>query len=284
MHRKIAIVGLLSWTGICLTAGPLRADVGYPSGVQTFESMAVGADLNTLIPWFTVNSSVPDTLYTVVAADDVLGVVGPRGSSTRWLRVDDQDGGAVQNRFYSGVVVTPIVENYHWRFFINLEAMPPGGVGTKPRVTIQHLDGSFQNAWGIEWASTGSSLVVTGIGGVAASTPLYSFGPGTDVGEWVQIDLFVDFTGNMVSATANGGAPVALPINLSATADKTQYRFCYRGENTGNVNKMLIDDVGVAVGAAEIPAASSWGMLVLTLTGVAAGTILMRRSLLTARG
>ena len=111
MHFRNGVVGAIALVGVLVYVDGVRADVGYPSGVQTFETMAVGADINTLPPWFTVNSSIPDTLFTVKAADDVLGVVGPRGSSTRWLRVDDQDGGAVQNRFYSGEVIAPIVEN-----------------------------------------------------------------------------------------------------------------------------------------------------------------------------
>jgi hypothetical protein len=278
MHFK---TGLMV-TGLFLSGlgSTVRADVGYPAGTQDFETMNVGDDVNTVGDWFTVNTSVPPDLYTVLAADDVLGTPTTRGSSTRWLRVTDQDAGNVQNRFYSGNVISPAVENYTWTFYINLETIPPGAGATKPKLTIQHMDNAtalFANAWGIEFTSTGANLTVLGIGGTASSTPLYSLASPTGIGDWVKLTLKVNFTANVVSAQFNDGGNVSLPINLVATGDKKVFRFCYRGEGTGNAQTMLVDDVSVAVGV-PVPAASEWGLVVLSLIGLTAGTILFGRS------
>lgn len=278
IDSRLVLVGAYALL-LAAPVGVAHGDVIYPSDVQTFESMNVGDAVETLSPWFSVNDSIPASLFTVVAADDVLGTPTQHGGSDRWLRIDDQDGGAVQNRFYSGNVVAPVVENYRWTWDINLEQTPPGGGAVKPKLTIQHFDTTaFANAWGIEFNDVGARLIVLGIGGVAGSVVLYNYGPGTGIGAWVRLELSVDFTSNMVSARANGGSPVSLPINLSGTADKKQHRFCYRGEGAGNVNKMLLDDVSVASGdAAPIPAASEWGLVVMALLLTSAATIVRTR-------
>jgi len=242
--RAISAAAFLIVAGFASTA---RADVEHPFGTQTFESMDVGDDINTLVPWFSVNTP-PESPFTVVAADDVLGTPTTRDGSTRWLRVTDQDAGNVQNRFYSGAVISPAVANYTWVFYVNLEMTPPGGTDTKPKLVIQHNNSPFANAWGIEFTSTGANLIVLGIGGAPASTPLYPLASPTGVGDWVKLLLYVDFDNNMVSASANGGPSVSLPINLAATADKKVHRFCFRGEGTGNASKLLVDDVSVVVG------------------------------------
>ena len=253
-------------------------DVQYPSGTQDFEALPVGIGIDAgLPPWFTVNTSAPPSLYTVVGADDVLGSQTPRGSSTRWLRVSDTDAANIQNRFYSGTIVAPAVENYAWTFWVNLEALPPGGGATKPKLVIQHNDaGGFANAWGIEFTSTGANLIVLGIGGTAASTPLYSISSPTGIGDWVQIRLSVIFQNNTVSASVNGASTVSLPINLVGTADKKVFRFCYRGEGTGNANTMLVDDVSFEV-TPPIPALSEWAVTVLALLLINAGVVLAGR-------
>ncbi len=252
-------------------ASIVHADVQYPSGTQNFESMNVGDDVAVVGAWFTVNTSAPPSLYTVLGADDLLGTPTTRGSSTRWLRVKDQDAANVQNRFYSTPVMSPAVENYQWTFYINLETTPPGGASVKPKITIQHFDtAAYANAWGIDFTSTGANLIVLGIGGPAASFPLYGLIGSTGVGQWVKLTLNVNFNTNTVSATVNDGVTAFLPINLSATADKKDFRFCYRGEGTGNANTMLIDDVSVAVGAAipspptAVPTVSQWGLALMT--------------------
>lgn len=226
-----------------------------PGGLDDFESLLLGDTVEGMINYAFVNTSTTTGIYTVRTVNDVLGVVGPRpgSTSTQWLRIRDQDSGNLQNRWYTQPLSTGGDFDYTWTFFINIEETPPSGAAGKPRLVVQHLDGSFQNAWGVEFANTGASLVVTGIGGTAASTPLYALSGPTAIGQWVRLDLSVDFTGNTVSAAFNSGTPVSLPINLSGTADKSQFRFCYRGEGTGNINTMLIDDISVAVTVVGAP-------------------------------
>lgn len=247
----------LGW--VAFMAVGAHAEVAYPSGTQDFESMAVGDSVDSL-GWIIVNGSAPPTNFQIRAADDVLGVTGPRDGSTRWLRAVDTDGGPVQNRFYSPTIQTPQVLSYVWTYYVNLEATPPGGADTKPKIVVQHLNGAFANAWGIEFTDTGANLIVTGIGGPAASTPLYPLAAPTGVGDWVKIQLAVDFDSNQVLASANGGPLASLPISL--TGDKTTFRFCYRGEGPGNVATMLIDDVSLRV-QEPVPATTGWGMAVL---------------------
>lgn len=263
----------------------VRADVQYPAGTQSFETMNVGDDVSTIGAWFSVNTSAPLELFTVRAANDVLGNTTPRGSSTRWLRVTDQDSSDVQNRFYSTHITSPMIENYQWTFFVNLETSPPGGANTKPKLTIQHNStAGFANAWGIEFTSTGANLIVLGIGGAAASTPLYSLVSATGIGRWVKLTLTVNFDDNTVTASVNNGASASLPINLSATADKKLFRICYRGEGLGNAGIMLVDDVSVAVGQAipppkiSVPVASKYGLVLMTALLLAALALRFGRS------
>ncbi len=270
MYSNLRVITLGSAFFLALLVTTVHADVQYPSGTQDFETMNVGDDVGVVGVWFTVNTSAPPELFTVLAADDVLGNPGPRESSTRWLRVTDQDASNVQNRFYSTPITSPTSQNYQWTYYVNLETTPPGGANTKPKITIQHFDTTaFANAWGVEFTSTGANLIVLGIGGAASSTPLYGLFGTTGIGQWVKLTLTVDFDGNTVSARVNNGSSTSLPINLSPTADEKSFRFCYRGEGSGNAATMLIDDVSVAVGEAipprkrPVPAVSDWSKALL---------------------
>jgi hypothetical protein len=278
MNRKnqwtmaTSVFALAGWAAFA------AAEVQYPEGTQDFEAMSVGASVESLFDWVVVNNSAPPSQFQILAANDVLGDVQVHNTSTRWLRVDDQDGTDVQNRFYSPPVTSPSDQDYAWTFFVNLEAMPPGGAGTKPKIVVQHLAPGFANVWGIEFAATGASLIVTGPGGPAASTPLYPISGSTGVGEWVRIRLAVDFSTNRVSAQANNAVPVSLPINPAPALDKKVFRFCYRGEGPGNVNRMLIDDVTVQVGASlPTPTVSEWGLVVMALLLITGGKVFFHR-------
>jgi hypothetical protein len=234
-----------------MLAPSATGEVGYPQGVQDFEAFSPGEDLASVLPnWVIVSDSAPASNFTLEIANDVLSDCQKRCDSSRWLRSTDIDGGNVQNRYYSPAVVSQGEDTYQWSFYVNLETTPPGGANTKPKLTIQHRNAgnAFANAWGIEFADTGASLIVTGIGGAAASTPLYSLSGATGVGQWVKLDLIVNLTTDVVSASANNGEPVSLPINL-ASPNPNEFRFCYRGEGAGNVQTMLVDDVAVCVGS-----------------------------------
>lgn len=272
------IATLLVFLSLGLAAGPARADIAFPSGIEDFEAFPVGTPASGIPDWVVVNDTPGTATFTV--ANDVLGVVTPRGASTHWLRVDDAEAGNVQNRFYSGVVIADVDPlSYQWVFYVLHEMTPPGGAAVKPKLTIQHIDTpGFTNSWGIEFTDLGANLIVLGNGGPPASTPLYSLGSPTGIGDWIRLELHVDFVGNEVSANVNGGAFVSLPIGLPGTADKKIQRFCYRGEGTDNVNRMLIDDIEVAVTTPPaVPAVSTWGLMVMLLVGLVAMTLMRRR-------
>ncbi len=270
-HRLAVAFGVLP----LFATVSVRAEVEFPSGIQDYESMTLGASVATITDWVFVNASGAN--FTVVAANDVLTNVIPRGSSMQWLRITDVDDvEPLDNRFYSPNVVADPYTTYRWTYYANLENTPPS-TGSKPRFTVQHLGNTgFANAWGIEFTSTGANLIVTGIGGTAASTPLYSLASPTGIGDWVKLVLQVRFDNNTVSASVNDAPSVSLPINLVGTANKNIFRFCYRGEGAGNKVTMLLDDVSVVV-IPPIPAVSEWGLVVMGLLVVTAGLVTLHR-------
>ena len=216
--------------------GVVPSSLEFPGGTQDFEGMSLGDEIESIVDWVKVDTAAAG-LFTIRSVNDVQGVLGPRGSSTRWIRIQDDDL-VGQNRFYSPSITTPLTRNYTWTFWINLERTPPASPAVAPRLTIQH---DFTNSWGIEFTDTGANLVVTGNGGTPASTPIYSLVSPTGVGDWVKLELSVDFDANTVSASVNDVFAGSLPIALAA--NPSNYRFCYRGEGAGNVNTMLIDDI-----------------------------------------
>ena len=226
------------------TPDQIASQLQFPGGVQDFETMSLGDDVTAITGWPVVHTGDGPGLFTIKAVDDVMGVRAPRGSSTQWLRIRDQESADVQNRFYGPQISASHDVNYTWTFYINLEQTPPAGDASKPRFTIQHRDQSFINAWGIELAATGASLVVTADGGAEASVLLYELTADTAVNQWVKLTLSVDFDNKTVAASANDGNSVSLPIDLPAAAQR-KFRFCYRGEGSGNVASLLLDDVAV---------------------------------------
>lgn len=227
--------------------GTVPSRLMFPFSEQGFEGVLLGDEVFAVQGWSKIDESASG-VFTVRVVNDVAGRrgdVGPDEDSTRWLRIRDQEAGDLQNRFYSSTVVSPEETNYAWVFDVNLEDTPPGGSDVKPRFTVQHLDGSFADAWGIEFSSAGADLVVTGTGGTPAATPLYPLSSPTGVGDWVRIKIAVDFQAGVVRGSVNGVEAGSLPIDLSQTADPTQLRFCYRGEGAGNVATMLLDRLAV---------------------------------------
>ncbi|MEK6676551.1 MAG: hypothetical protein AABZ47_12975 [Planctomycetota bacterium] len=262
-----------------MAASLVQAEVGYPSGIQDFESMAVGNGVLTLPSWVVVNTSANPADFTVVAADDFDSMIQPRGTSTRWLRVRDVDAANVQNRFYSPGIVAPSTLDYKWVFWVNLETIAPGGTATKPKLVIQHRDGAnnYANAWGIEFTDTTANLAVLGIGGTPASTPLYTIASPNGLNDWVKLQLDVLFSEGIIEARFNNSSPVSLPINLNGNPQ--EFRFCYRGEGTGNVMTMLVDDVSVLVGNLPVkgPAVSFLGVAAMSILTVGVGAWVTRR-------
>jgi len=238
--------------------------IAWPSGTQDFEDMALGDAITTITDWVVVNTSATQSDFAIVATDNVNGgaSTGHAPGSTKWLRSTDIDGAAVQNRFYSAFVMAPAVPSeYTWTFWVNLENTPPTTSGnTLPKLTVQHpVSGTPTNLWGVQFDSASASLaVLNAAGGTVASTPMYAISGGTGVGSWVRIDLTVDLAGGTVSAATNSGTPVSLPIAPAGTVDLTSFRLCYRGEGTGNVQRLLLDDVAFS-GQFATSGVDAWG-------------------------
>lgn len=215
---------------------PVANDIAWPAGTQDFENMTVGDEFAALTSWVFVDLGG--------TGDYTIRCVGQGGApgSTRCLKVHDTDD-VDQNRAYTATVSAPSdPAAYRWTFYVNvLESV--GASATFPRVTIQHLDNvaQFANAWGIEFRNDGVHLMVTGIGGTAASS-LVRAAPYAN--EWLKLDLQVDFALDIVSLRVDDSASTELPVSLQVGADKAELRWCYRGEGAGNVATMLIDDIG----------------------------------------
>lgn len=225
------------------TPGSVATALLWQNTVENFEALAIGDSVQVLQGWPVVNAN---SNFFVRAANDTLGsTAAPPFSTTKWLRISDNDP-AASNRFYSNAITPPSTpQTYTWRFWLNIERLPASGIATSPRLTVQHDDGGFRNAFGIEIRNGGAFLVVTDIGGTEAATPFYSYTTGQGVGDWVLLDLETDFAANVVRARINGAGEVSLPISLSPSADRSLFRFCYRGEGVDNTAVLLLDDVRI---------------------------------------
>jgi hypothetical protein len=248
------------------SVGTVPSSLAAPSSIQDFESVLLGDEVDAIVDWVIVDSSAEAGAFTVRVVNDVLGDNGADGTgagngppvtppSTRWLRVRDQDAGDAQNRFYSPPITPASASDYAWSFYVNVESPFLGGGGNSPRLVVQHDAGSgggFANAWGVEFARETVNLVVTGIGGPESSVPLYAYGDDRSVGDWVKIDLAVDFDAGMVFASADDDGNFATaPVALNG--DPANFRFCYRGEGVGNTGTMLIDEISVEVADVDGP-------------------------------
>lgn len=227
------------------TGGLLHGSVDYtvvspadfPAFFEDFETLAVGDSVD-LLGWPIVSNSVNQADFTVTATDQI--APPQASSSTRSIRIADVDGSNAQNRFYSPTINSPSAISYTWRFLVNLETAPPGGSASKPRYTIQHSDNGFANAWGIELSDTSTDLIVTGIGGTAASV---SLGAALPLNVWTELRIRADFQTQTVTGWMGSAPGASLPIALTGAADV--FRLCYRGEGVGNVMTSYLDDVQV---------------------------------------
>lgn len=232
--------------------GTVPGTILSTGGIQDFENVSLGDTIEAIADWFIIDSSAIEGQFTARAVHDVNGSITPRGTSSRWIRIRDQDASDVQNRFYGGEIVASAFESYTWSFFINIEETPPApGASNFPRLLIQHNDGggNFVNTWGVELLSTGGFLVGPGL----VPQPLFPLSGATGLLNWIRIDFTVNFTASTISASVNSievvtDAPISLP-----DVSQTNFRFCYRGEGKGNTASILLDDLGLAFESAPMP-------------------------------
>lgn len=234
---------------------PVSTTFTWPSGAQNFETMGLGDGASSLVGWTVVDSSAPN-VFTIRGAADTYSATGiGSAGSTRWLRFNDADAGNVQNRFYTPTVTAPAAPaNYTWTWYVNFEEAIAPGATVFPRMVIQHVDGGFSNAWGVEFTNTAINLVVISPSG--AATPSTTPVDAAMFKQWVKLALTVNFTANTVALSVNNQVPVSATIAPSASLDKTQFRWCFRGEGTGNACKVLVDDISFTGSAGVAPTIS----------------------------
>jgi hypothetical protein len=225
---------------ITFTPPPIDNQIVWPSGTQTFQDMTDGDDATRITDWAIVTGGPS---FTVQAQS---GPARPGSSSTRWLHVLDSDA-AGSNRFYSAYATAPTTPTgYSWTMYVNLESTPPTSGSTRPKLAVQHQRsvGGPLTMWGIELRDTGAYLVTLDAAeAVIAEELLYTLSGETAVGEWVRLDITVDFDQNRIFAAYNDNPSVSLPFAIAPNMLANMFRFCYRGNGTGNVMQLKFDDL-----------------------------------------
>jgi hypothetical protein len=228
--------------------GTVTGGLVVPVGSEGLEAVPLGDTSLSLVGWVTVDTGTVGGDFDVRVIGDVQGAPSPAPvpGSSRWLRVRDQDGAAVQNRAYSNFLNTGgVVLPYEMAFHVNPLELPPASAGTRPRIVVQHtVSGVPTNAFGVEFDAAGADLVVLASAGPAALLPIAPL----PLGGWSRVVLRVDFAAGTVSASVGGSPEVVAPIALAAGFDAGNLRYCYRGEGAGNVATMLLDEIAFTFG------------------------------------
>ncbi len=237
-------------------SGPAVAtNFAWPGGSQTFETVSVGDTLNSLTGWTFVDTSAVPNTYTVRTVADSGGSGLPSTGSTRWLRVNDPDGANVQNLIHSPTVIAPAnPNNYSWTWFVYFEQPIAAGAAQFPRMMIQHLDGAMSDAWGVEFTNTAINLVITAPTG--AATPSTTTADGAYFNQWIKLQLSLNFLANTVALSVNNQVPVSQTIAPSGSMNRAQFRWSFRGDGTGNVSRVLVDDIAFSGSTGSPPTIS----------------------------
>lgn len=228
-----------------VSGGSVQSSLQWSSSTQNFEGLALGDYITTLSNWVVVDTSTAGK-FQIRSTSSAAGSSGTSApSSTKWIRVVDSDATNVQNRFYSPTLnagTNPT--SYSWTFYVQVESPPSASAATFPRLTIQHNHSTLgmSNAWGVEVRNNAFHLVRTGIGGSESTSSMGSMSANT----WYRISLSVNFSTNQIVGRVNGGAATTLAMTLDPQADPKLFRFCYRGEGTGNTATMLLDDISIS--------------------------------------
>jgi hypothetical protein len=230
---------------IDFTPPPIPNLIAWPGGAQDFENLTAGDAATRIVDWSIVGGGAG---FTVQAQT---GSARPGSSSVTWLRVEDTDA-AGSNRFYSAYALAPTTPTgYSWTMFVNLETTPPAAGSTRPKLAIQHQTGGGTplTMWGIELRDTGAFLVTLDASeAVIEETFLYPLTGATAVGQWVKLEMTVDFDQGRIFAAFNDNAPVSAPIVVPGTVFAYQFRFCYRGNGTDNIQQLKFDDLTLSSG------------------------------------
>jgi hypothetical protein len=221
------------------------------SGMEDFEDVLLGDEVTALAGWSVGNTSRTAGVFTARVVSDAAGVVAPRGISTRWLRIRDQETADERNDFYTPAIDPPgDIAGYSWTFWINIEETP--GPGPQyPRFMIQHGNDGFENAWGVELRPDDVCLVVTDFGGVPSTE--CALGRLAPLGDWLMVAIDVDFDLGVVGLSIDDESVAVLPIELRRTAPEGGFRFSYQGSGVGNTGTTLLDDITVRVVPVERP-------------------------------
>jgi hypothetical protein len=216
----------------------------FPNGIQGFEALPLGSPVETIAGW-RLRTLAPH-LYSARVVDDVLGVQGGGG---RWLRVADTSASEWRAGLRTNAVQPPDERNYAWTMRLAIEELAGAGP-SRPTLMSQHLgqDG-YRDVFGAELAADGLYLVVRAHGGDPRRARLCTWDGATAFGQWIELELAVDFDGGFVTGRVNDDAPVRLPLALERGTLAGDFMLVHHGEGLGNAATFLLDDLGIAFGA-----------------------------------
>ncbi|MEJ2720688.1 MAG: FlgD immunoglobulin-like domain containing protein, partial [bacterium] len=230
--------------------GTVERSLYYPAGTQDFEAVLLGDEIIAVEDWGILDESAVRGIFTARVVDDVMGAVDPRGMSTRWLRIRDQNPHGMKDG-----VVTPVISgmepsDYQWSFYVALEERPGGG-DTCPAIMVQHAALAFEPTWGIELHDDAWYLAVTEVGGDADKARLTMRRPA--LGQWVHVQIAASLENSTVRVVIDGTNAGELPIDLDARADAAKYRLAYQGNGEGNTGTLLLDDLSLEASSSVMP-------------------------------
>jgi len=215
----------------------------FPYGTQKFEYMKAG-DPITMVPGWEITGT-GSVSATIAAASSSTPSFSSR--SRRWVQVDDQ-GAMAGDGFRTPPITSPDPWDYSWSFQLRVDAPPTPG--SYPVLGVQHDTSSgYQDAWGIQLTETGANLFVTNIWGTPDTAPLFTFGSGAEVGQWIQVRMSASLETNRLEAWVNGVKVARLGMRPKATTVVERQRFSYHGQGVGNVAVLVLDDINVAFGS-----------------------------------
>jgi len=235
--------------------GVVSRELFYPRGTQDFETVALGDEVFAIEDWSIESTSDVHGIFTARVVSDVDGDVKPRDTSTRWVRIRDEDSRDVENLVASPVIAAPVPDAYAWTFYVNIEELPANAEHS-PAIMVQHGHaGAFVSTWGIAFNDDHACLVVTNAGGGSDSRCL---GPTSEfAGRWKKVTIIASIVDGVVIATVDNALFAELPIDPSTAIDGESFRLAYVGSGLGNAATVLLDDVSVEAESVVVPLAVS---------------------------
>lgn len=232
----------------------------WNGGTESFENALTNASVSDAIAGWVIADAATPSQYSAEITTTPSGHANQAPGSTRWLTVTDtEDSAAVNGRVYSNSIMA-VGGAGRYVFSTRIDAQSIGAAAAV-LVVSQHDDaGTFKNAAGLEITGTGVNAIILGAdaGGVGKAgatvrSLLYNFADAGGFGQnaWVPVQFDLNFDAGTLSASAtgtNGTTNKSTQISglaMQGTANKDLFRFCLRGNGTGNTSVISYDNLAL---------------------------------------